>query len=299
MLRIIQPCVIKTKFVITNGLSSVVLKNKVYDISLSLGLFSMIGNTEIKKEHKLQLYKHLVKKHPSTKMFELGNMCPTYALPMGEDMIELYSQCITHNKENELKDIDIYVNATTNEHVEKALQNNISNINFLLSSSLSFQTMSYYTDIEDVENTIEWSQRLKVPPKNGRIHVDCLTECPMEGMISLKSIIQKLACYLYEFPRYKLSLGNSRRQLTPKDFYNLVSKLTSYVGYDISDRLAVQFSIPLADKQLQKETKSFIEEYPEIQLHVSAINGEYNVPAKYQGSSYNVLTYQALNDLRN
>ena len=119
----------------------------------------------------------------------------------------------------------------------------------------------------------------------------------MEGMISLKSIIEKLACYLYAFSHYKLSLGNSRRQLTPKDFYHLVSKLTYYVGYDISDRLAVQFSIPLADKQLQKETKSFIEEYPEIQLHVSAINGEYNLPAKYQGSSYNILTYQALNDL--
>ena len=297
MLRIIKPCNIRTTYVITSGLSSVVRKNKVYDISLSQGLFSMVGNTEIKTEHKLQLYAHIVKKQPSTKMFELGNMCPTYALPMGEDVVTLYNQCIAHNKENNINDIDIYVNSTTKEHVKRALDNNMKNINFLLSTSVSFQTMNYYTDIEDVENTIEWTNRLDTPIKNGRIHVDCLIECPMEGTIDMKHIIETLGRYLIDFPQYTISLENSRQQITPRGFYSIIAKLCHYVGHDITDRLAIKFSMPLRDKEIQKETKRFIEEYPNIQLHVSTINSRYNVSSIDNESHRYILTYQALTDL--
>lgn len=297
MLRIIKPYINRTTSVMRNGLSSVVQKNKVYDISLSQGLFSMVGNIEIKTEHKLQLYAHIVKKQPSTKMFELGNMCPTHALPMGEDMVTLYNQCIAHNEENNINDVDIYVNSTTKDHVKRALDNNMKNINFLLSTSVSFQTINYYTDIEDVENTIEWTNKLDTPIKNGRIHVDCLTECPMEGPIDMKHIIETLGGYIIDFPQYIISLENSRQQITPRGFHYIIAKLCNYVGHDITDRLAIQFSVPFRNTKIQKETKSFMEAYPNIQVHVSAINSRYNMSLPKNESYHSILTYQTLTDL--
>lgn len=201
------------------------IKNvKLFDVTLRDGLQSLTNEEQLafKTDDKKFLYNYITQKY-HVKNLEIGSCVNKKILPIFNDTEELLNYTKLNNK-----DINNYILVPNYEQLLNAIQFGARNFSFITSVSNSFQMKNTKMTIEqsynEIHNMMVFLDDSPLKDYNIKLYVSCISKCPIEGNITINTIVNNLV-KLHKLRPDKLCLSDTCGELQPVQLYNIIQGL--------------------------------------------------------------------------
>jgi hydroxymethylglutaryl-CoA lyase len=201
------------------------IKNvRPFDVTLRDGLQSLSNEEQLafKTDDKKIIYKYIIQKY-DPKNLEIGSCINKKLLPIFNDTEELFNYSKLVNKQT-----NHYVLVPNYEQLLYAIKFGARNFSFITSVSNSFQIKNTKMTIEqsynEINNMMVFLDDSPLKDYNIKLYVSCISKCPIEGNITINTIIDNLV-KLHKLRPDKLCLSDTCGELQPVQLYNIIQGL--------------------------------------------------------------------------
>ena len=239
-----------------------------FDITMSSGLKS------IPKIYTLDEKKTILNNIMSTynpHSLEIGSLISPRLVRQMSNSYELYNyannlynapkpintQYLTNYQNQNVCDFYLLV-PPTKEYIDIAKKLNIRNISIITSVSQQFYKKSKNTNtnkhqsIEETKTIIKDSLKIPNSFDNVKIYLSCVTNCPIEGQMDKKHIIEEVYDYLHIDGISEVCLSDTCGNMKYSDFTYIIDNLNIKLNFNL-DRIGLDLHINYND-----ETKYYI-----------------------------------------
>lgn len=226
-------------------------KIKYFDVSLRDGLQSIKEIYSLEKK-KYLLNEILKKYNPDS--IEIGSIVSSKIMPQMGNSLELYKYTQELNIQN------VYLLTPNLKSIYVALNNNVKNFSLITSVSDEFQKKNINKTLIQTKDELKDIISLIKKNKDTRkikLYVSCINECPIQGKINNKTIIEELDFYVENFLKSvdEICLSDTCGTLSFYDFKEIIDNLNKSYGEDFIKKISLHLHKNKNDNNLNNILK--------------------------------------------
>ena len=236
---------------------------KPFDVSLRDGIQN--SKNSISTNQKKKIYNIIVETYDPPSL-EVGSLVSSKILPIFSDSIDFYEYCVNN------KNTDNYLLVPNLDKTIDAINISCCNLSLISSVSNSFQIKNTKKNLDQTKKEILnivylLNDHHKIINPKIKLYLSCINECPIEGKIDNKKIIEEIKWYYQNIKPNILCLSDTCGSLTNSDYLNIIDNSdVPYTNFGIhlhyddkNEKEAVHILKSSFDRKISNIDVSFVE----------------------------------------